>query len=585
MPRGIWSSPCSTIGESRRFTAKGTRAVRTSAVLAAVYFPCLDLRYIKLADPPETPRLRQLGLPRWHWPVSEELGREPIPAVGHLGSVVRRARRDTLGILRANGAVWLPNDGPWRSVSGRRILADNSGQVIAELSFQLSPAKSTDEAIEALCCTEIEVRGSGRGLTRLVRAGFTLAERYLVNSAQTAEPDGIPNLSAEMVREGEGSPFVILVADPEEIETQRPGTDRVVGPECCIRGAQVWSADISGTPIQVWQIVIPAYKRRQRIATMRDLASIIGWFQEVAIFGRICANPETIEPYSLSPGLTKDFANDRSARLRRSFYGGWPIKSVHARVALHMEASRDLDIALGRAIGPTLKKQEGNDLIATVRRIAVHRDIVNLTIIANNHISGSQGVNLGVFEGDVVTAIGRARALGRVDGELQHLVEALPKKLTKMRRKRGRKSTTRGERTQLKRARMTDSVPAATGGTAFSNISGGGGATGIYIGTFAGTVTTILGEAGMAAAKDPLAAKLTALATELDTIKERLKPEVAKTVGGDLEQLTREATGGKRPGILRTYGEAILSALAAGAAYAEPVVKLVDEVLTLAGAK
>ncbi len=418
----------------------------------------------------------------------------------------------------------------------------------------------------------------------------------------TSENKGESLRNRELVREGHGSPYVVVVTDIGELISDQSQTDAFQGPPYCTGSVQTWSVNVDDESIQVWHLVIPTGKRRLRLSAARELSQVIGWYQEIAILAGASSASRELRPYKLSPELTRDFGHKRLRRLRSSSYAGWPIQAVQARVQIKKWTSNDVCKAMRRAVGKTMDKEVGNNLVASLEKLKLHNNVIYLNLIANNQISGSEGVNFGVFEKDVATVMRQSRKRGKLDGELSRLISQLSENTGRLRKiareQEGPISQqlasltappTKKASVRKSSQKTGDSVmpngketPPA-GGTNISGVTVTN-STATYVGTFHGNVTTILEKAGLDVEKDPLAGKLAQLATALDTAKPDLSAEARNTVGGDIEQFTREATGPKRKNTLKTYGDNIVSAVSGLLKYAGPIAKVVDEVLTLTGA-
>lgn len=388
--------------------------LRANAILVVFCFPFLDLRYLTVDA--------QFGRPRWHWPPSEDHKR--VEFVGELGRVVRVLATTRPGALDLRSAIRFDaaTSPAWQSVAGRTIFADNLGQVQAHIGFLAAAQEDLQELLERIGHGQVEVRRSGGGPRSLTEAGLAVAERYLFATALTSDPRPQPRPVTplpRLVREGAGSPFLILVPRPGEALAPVEAL-RFEGHARLAAAAASWSGAVGDQDLDIWLLPMHPRPPGTRMQVVQSLCRIIGWMQELAILQRVAADPGGL---TLDPAELERFVRDRAGKLRRSSFEGWPVEPILARVN-HMSAAQDMARAsFAASVRPLLSKEAGNDILATLGRIDLHRDALQLE-------AGSATISAPKVFSAKVSAIEEraARAPQHGQGELPAVVRRLRRK-------------------------------------------------------------------------------------------------------------------------------------------------------------
>lgn len=299
--------------------------------------------------------------------------------MGELGRVVRVLAEGRPGVLEMRTAVRFAEAAKpaWHAVAGRNILADNSGQMQAQIGFVTAPPDDLAALLERIGHAQVEVRRSSHGPMNLTGTGLALAERYLRDTALTSDPR--PNPRPEpplprLIREGAGSPFLVLAETPGKVRMP-PEALSFIGHDRLAEPTASWSGQVGDQNLDIWLLPMHPRPPGTRMQVVQSLCRIIGWMQELSILERVAADPGGL---ILDPTELEHFVRDRTGKLRRSRFDGWPVEPILARVN-YMSAA--LDIVRNRfatSVRPLLSKEAGNDIIATLGRIDLHRDALQL---------------------------------------------------------------------------------------------------------------------------------------------------------------------------------------------------------------
>jgi hypothetical protein len=343
--------------------------LRANAILVVFCFPFLDLRYLTTDA--------RFGRPRWHWPPSEDHRR--VEFVGELGRVLRVVASSRPGALDLRGAIRFGSEArpAWQSLAGRYLYADNAGQVQAHIGFVTRASADLPALLESLGRAQVEVRRSPDGPGSLDAAGLSLAERYLFYTSLTSDPRPEPRPQLplpRLVREGAGSPFLVLVSEPGEV-TPPPEALVFLGHGRLAGDAVSWSGPVGDQTLDIWLLPMARRPAGTRMMVVQSLCRIVGWVQELAILQRVAADPSGI---SLDSAQVERFVRDRAGKLRGKERESWPVEPVLARVNRLTSAHEAGRAAFAAAVGPLLLPEVRNDVLATLGRVDLHRDALEV---------------------------------------------------------------------------------------------------------------------------------------------------------------------------------------------------------------
>jgi hypothetical protein len=333
--------------------------------------------------------------------------------VGELGRVMRNVGDGRPGAIDMRAAVRFHGQPAWRSVAGRHIFADNIGQVQAQFGFLTSFPINFTELLERIGHAQVEVRRSPTGPASLTEAGLALAERYLVNTALTSQPPGGPPFPP-LVRQGAGSPFVVLAEQPGNVPAPSEalpftGHSRLSGPACS------WSGPVGDQMLDIWMLPMHPRPAGTRMAVVRGLCRVVGWLQELAILQRVAGDPGGLV---LDPARIEAFTRDRAGKLRRRAFEGWPVEPILARVTQQSAAMDAERAGFAASVRPLLSAEAGNDILASLRRVDLHRDALELEAKRDGEFDPEKFVAAARSLGDRA-----ARAPQRTQGEMPGVVQ------------------------------------------------------------------------------------------------------------------------------------------------------------------
>ena len=333
-------------------------------------YPLLDLRF--LLDAQGAP-------PRPDWLTGSRT------TVGSLGRVIATAGDGSEGEIRANSAILFPSEYKrmpkargrrrWLEapavnndvrVSARRLVADTDGHVRIEIILQITRETpiNLEQVLDRLLVSNVEVVRSARTDAELVSAGFQLAQVYLRQSAKTAAPSE-SRLLDTLLREGEGSPFVIVLG-PGQADTLPAGV-KLEPPNKDYPAVVCSLMELAGHTLGVWQIwgagrLVDWHRRA------RSLCRIICYLSEVTLLADIQRNPAVLAPYALDPAATDHFFRVRGGQLRQKWYDNWPVQSVYALAAQHLKVSIDERTSFRESLAD-LRRDVRGDLSNSLERI------------------------------------------------------------------------------------------------------------------------------------------------------------------------------------------------------------------------
>lgn len=370
-----------------------------------ICYPFLDLRFLTRAD---------ISPPRPQWPYGG------FSTVGELGPIVALADGSGEAEIRVNAAVHFPQEYQrehrprrrrWRksppmgdgiSVAGRRLLADDAGQVRIEIMLSVAdgtaPAKDAPTFFDGILATSVEVVNFGK--TELLWAGFHLAESYLRNSAKTAEQTQYELLNG-LLREGTGSPFLVIVRpaldgrDPDGVALEPPHP-AFLTTTCSL-------LELGGRTLGVWQLWGEGTPRTW-LPHVRALCRIVSHLSEVTLLAGLQRDPHALAPYLLDAAATEHFFRKRQGQLWRKHHDGWFVASVQARAVQHIKVAIDEKAAFMEDLQRLVRRDVANDIAKILAGIKSNARDVPLNVIQMEKVYMAQGDIVGrdKTEGDKV---------------------------------------------------------------------------------------------------------------------------------------------------------------------------------------
>jgi hypothetical protein len=310
--------------------------------------------------------------------------------VGEIGPVLAAADGSGEGEIRANAALLFPQEYQqenerrrrWRpapiletgvKVAGRRLLADDDGHVRVEVILSVPDEKLQSENVntllDGLLATTVDIVRIGR--QQLIDAGFLLAQTYLRNSAKTAETSQFELLDT-LLREGAGSPFLVLVSTPDADMPELPPGVPLDPPHPSFDSSAYSLFELRGHALAVWQLRGEG-SLRSLLPHIRALCRIVAYQNEVSTLWSLQNDPGAVAPYLLDPSRTEYFLRRRGGQLRQKTHSGWSVAAVQSRAAHQIRVSVEEDKAFQECqegLRKIVRRDVANDIGATLARIA-----------------------------------------------------------------------------------------------------------------------------------------------------------------------------------------------------------------------
>ena len=247
----------------------------------------------------------------------------------------------------------------------RRLLADTDGHVRLELQFSKGDAdRAIEKELEGLLATQVYVVRESR--TELISAGVPVTRLYLKESAKTADP-AARLLTDRLVREGEGSPFIVVVhagrPDPAAEGTPLDGV-----PPAGFYAVSCRLMALAGRTVGVWQLWTDN-SPRQWLSQVRALCRIICYLSEVTQLSLLQQDSQALAPRVLATERVDRFFRVRTGLLQRPQLGVWPAPEVHALAARHVNVAIDKNIHSRANLTGFLRRDVAGELAGTIDRI------------------------------------------------------------------------------------------------------------------------------------------------------------------------------------------------------------------------
>lgn len=224
------------------------------------------------------------------------------------------------------------------TVTNRRLLADSEGHVRLELVLRddqpSSPETLPDRLERALTTKVYVVREESR--PELISAGFNVARQYLKQSAKTAFPSEA--VVTQLVREGAGSPFLVVVHD--EACAGTPDGTRIDVEPAMFNAVTCQLLNIAGRTTGVWQIWGAGAPKRW-MSPVRTLCRIICQLSELTLVARLKQEPQAYAPHQLDELRVGHFFRVRDGQLKRPKQGVWSVGAVIPLAAQHVRVAPD----------------------------------------------------------------------------------------------------------------------------------------------------------------------------------------------------------------------------------------------------
>lgn len=325
-----------------------------------VCYPLLDLRF--LIDPRDAP-----PPPRW------QIAEFAYATVGTLGKVLSFARGGDDGEVKINAAFLFepeydrPASGGKRwqeapgldgglTVASRRLLADVRGHLRIEvvLEHHDDEAEPLVDLLDRLLALPVDI--PRRGPAELVTAGFEFTRLYLQQSAKTAgEAD--PQPIDILVREGKGSPFLVLLRDGAPDESVA-GVWLDPAPARFPR-VSFHLMELAGHTLGVWQLW-HADDVSDWAGHVRTLCQTICYLSEVTLLVSL-QDEQAIAPLHFNAAATESFLRTRAGQLKRRKHGIWPLPAVQALADKHIRVSIEEEQTFHQSL-LTLRRDLASDL-------------------------------------------------------------------------------------------------------------------------------------------------------------------------------------------------------------------------------